>query len=168
MNDSGMETKNSLYDVIQFIIIFGTLAILVVLGSYLVISGFGKDLPTGVRSLAGILLPILIGSFLFVINRGIFNKLLSLSSSLAFLGSVVIGILIMLALKYLVQQSPVPVTELLVSSCIVVLIFTPGSISSVAFHSVKDNSERALPYFYGITTGMLLYVVIFGLPAIAG
>lgn len=168
MNNSEMESKASLYEAIRFFVIIGTLGILVLLGFYLVLLGFGKGIPSGVRSISGVLLPILAGSFVFVVNRGIFNRLRALSSSLAFLGSATAGVLVMLALQFLVQRTPIPITELMVSSCMVVLLFTPGSISSVAFRSVNDDSDRTLPYFYGITSGMLLYVVIFGLPIITG
>jgi hypothetical protein len=48
-----------------------------------------------------------------------------------------------------------------------VLLFTPASLPALAFGGGRDDADRALPYYYGITAGMLVYVISFGLPTLA-
>jgi hypothetical protein len=54
----------------------------------------------------------------------------------------------------------------LIASCISVLIFASDSLQRVALQGSETVGDRALPFYYGVASGMLLYVVLLGFPTI--
>jgi hypothetical protein len=166
MTDAGDQPKASLYGAIRFFTVFGTLAILVCLALYLVSLAFQSGFHPGIRSLAGILLPILAGSFVFLLNRPSLSRLRALPTAASFSMSLAAGALLMAALRFLVGLTPVPITELLIASCISVLVFASDSLPKLAFGETEFSADRALSFYYGVVSGMLLYVVLFGFPRI--
>lgn len=160
------ESKPSLYGVVRFLTVFGTLGILGCLALYLVSLAFQDGSQVGIRSTAGILLPILAGSFVFVVSRDSLRRIRQLPVGVGFSASLVAGALIMASLRFLVHLSPVPVAELLVASCISVLVFASDSLPGLALDVPLASTDRPLALFYGVATGMLLYIVLFGFPRI--
>lgn len=160
------DSRRSLYEAIRFLVVIGTLGILSALAFYLVALGFGAGVAEGARSGAGVVLPILGGSFLFMADPRLFERLRGLPSAAAFGAAAGAGVLVMLALRILAHRSQVPVTELLVASCVAVLVFTPGSVPALAFGGGDREADPTLSYYYGITSGMLAYVVLCGIPTV--
>jgi hypothetical protein len=156
--------KASLYGAVRFLTVFGTLGILACLALYLLSHSFKAGIPVGIRSLAAILLPILGGSFVFVLQRSSLRRFREVPAGVAFLGSLSAGALIMAALRFLVDFSPIPVAELLVASCISVLVFAADSLPRLAFDVPQASEDRPIALFYGVASGMLLYIVLFGFP----
>lgn len=166
MTGPGGQPKASLYDAIRFFTVFGTLALLACLALYLLTLAFRSGFHPGIRSLAGILLPLLAGSCVFVLNRDSLARLRALPAAVSFSMSLAMGALIMLALRFLVDHSPIPITELLIASCVSVLVFASDSLPKLAFETPEAKGDRVLAFYYGVASGMLLYVVFFGFPSI--
>ena len=166
MTNPGGQSRGSLYDAIRFFTVFGTLGFLACLALYLLTLAFKSGFDPGIRSLAGILLPLLTGSFVFVFNRDALGRLRALPAAASFSMSVATGALIMLALRFLVDHSPIPVTELLIASCVSVLVFASDSLPKLAFEAPEAAGNQALAFYYGVASGMLLYVVFLGFPRI--
>lgn len=156
--------KASLYGAVRFLTVFGTLGILACLALYLLSHAFKAGVPVGIRSLAAILLPILGGSFVFVIRRSTLQRISELPAGAAFSVSAVAGALIMAALRFLAHFSPIPIAELLVATCISVLVFASDSLAKLAFEGQQPSEDQPLALFYGVASGMLLYIVLFGFP----
>lgn len=74
----------------------------------------------------------------------------------------------MAAFRFLVDFSPIPVTELLVASCISVLVFASDSLPRLALDVPQSSDDQPLAFFYGVASGMLLYIILFGFPPIGG
>jgi hypothetical protein len=161
-----VQPKASLYGAVRFLTVFGTLGILASLALYLLSHSFEAGIPTGIRSLAGICLPILTGSFVFVLKRSSLRRIAEVPAGIAFSASLLAGALVMAALRFLVDLSPIPVAELLVASCISVLVFASESLARLAFDAPQSSEERPLALFYGVACGMLAYIVLFGFPRI--
>ena len=166
MTEPAVNPKASLYGAVRFLTVFGTLGILACLALYLLSHAFKVGVPVGIRSLAAILLPILGGSFVFVVKRSSLRRISAVPAGLAFSASLLAGALIMAALRFLVHLSPIPVAELLVASCISVLVFVSDSLVQLAFDGPQASEDRPLALFYGVASGMLLYIVLFGFPRI--
>ena len=166
MEEQDVDRKTSLYGVVRFLTVFGTLAILSGLALYLLSHAFEFGLFVGIRSLAAILLPILAGSFVFVVRRSSLRRISEASAGVAFAGALAAGGLIMAAFRFLVDFSPIPVAEILVASCLSVLVFASDSLARLAFDVAQPSADRPLALFYGVASGMLLYIVLFGFPRI--
>lgn len=156
--------KASIYGAVRFLTVFGTLGILACLALYLLSHSFAAGAPVGIRSLAAIVLPILAGSFLFVVHRPALGRIGELPTGIAFSASLLAGGLVMAALRFLAHFSPIPVAELLVASCISVLVFASESLAKLALDLPQRSEDRSLALFYGVASGMLLYIVLFGFP----
>ena len=161
------QPKASLYGLVRFLTVFGTLGSLACLALYLVWLAFQSGFYAGIRSTAGILLPILAGSFAFVVSRDSLRRIHALPVGIAFSGSLVAGALVMAVLRFVVPLSPIPVAEILVASCISVLVFASDSLPRLALDTPPPSADRPLALFYGVAAGMLLYIVLFGFPRIA-
>lgn len=161
------QPKASLYGLVRFLTVFGTLGSLGCLALYLVWLAFRSGFHAGIRSTSGILLPILAGSFAFVVSRDSLRRIQALPVGIAFSGSLVAGALVMAVLRLVVPLSPIPVAEILVASCISVLVFASDSLPRLAFDTPPPAADRPLALFYGVAAGMLLYIVLFGFPRIA-
>ena len=142
------------YESIHRLTVYGTLTFLVLVGGYLVACDFGRDVSGGVRSLAAALFPITTASFVFVFARELFEQLGEVPPGVSFLGSAGAGFVLMLMLTILGDSSALPLVPLLLSTCFAVLAFSSGSL--------RDN--KALPYYYGAVSGLLIYVILFGFP----
>ena len=70
-----MDRRNTApYEFIRIAVMLGTLLSLGLICAYFVINAFNAGYANGVRSTAGILLPLVLGGFLAVFNRELFEK----------------------------------------------------------------------------------------------
>src|SRR6185295_14275313 len=141
------------YESIHRFTVSGTLLFLVGVGGYLVARDFTHDLYGGGRSLAAALFPVTTASFVFVFAKELFEQLGEVPPGLSFVGAGAAGFVLMVLLEVLADAS-LPLAPLLVSACFALLAFASGSL--------RDN--KALPYYYGMVSGLLIYVILFGFP----
>ncbi len=132
----------------------GTLLFLVLIDAYLVAKQFGHDPYAGVRSVAGALLPIMLASFVFLFGRELFQRLAEVPPLLSFVAAAAAGFVLMLVLQFFSETSMIPLAPLFLSSCFAVLAFSSGAL--------RDN--QAMPYYYGIVSGLLVYIILFDFP----
>ena len=138
--------------------VFGTPAFLLALLIYLLARAFRTDLPSGIRSLAGFLLPLIVSTFIFIYQKEILAKLGDVNVVISFIISLIWGVIMMVVVRlFTAMASPVPVNELVLSSSFSVLVFS--------YVSLPQN--KVLSYYYGTVSGLLLYVIFFGFPIIS-
>ena len=87
------------YEFVRIAVMLITLASLALICFYLVDSSFEVDAATGIRSIAGIMLPLVIGGFLAVFKRSLFEKAARVSPTIAFLLAAVFAVAIMLLIE---------------------------------------------------------------------
>ena len=143
-----------LYESIHVFTVYGTLLFLVMAGGYLVARDFSRDFYGGVRSLAAALFPVTTASFVFVFAKELFEQLGEVPAGLSFVVAGAAGFVLMVLLELLGDSAAMPLAPLLLSACFAVLAFSSGSL--------RDN--KALPYYYGMMSGLLIYVILFGFP----
>lgn len=74
---------------------------------------------------------------------------------ISFLGSLAWGVLVMAVVRvFTALDSPLPVNELVLSASFSVLVLSYVSLPQ----------DKVLAYFYGTASGLLIYMVFFGLP----
>jgi hypothetical protein len=146
----------AVYDVVRFLTIYGTPSLLVLLGLYLVSQAFGRGIASGFRSLASLLFPVVIASFLYVFNRDLLRSVAAASAAVGFLSGFAMGALVMSALQFVPRSSDFPLAELMASGCFSVLVFS----------SVASPEEKVFTYYYGALSGLLLYVIVRGVPVV--
>lgn len=144
----------AVHETARFIAVYGTLAILILIALYLVLAAFGRGFAGGVRSLAGVLLPVVVASFLYVFRRTVLQRLAAVPTFTGLGAGLVLGVLTMVALQYLGRGVSVPLAELVVSACLSVLVFSAAA----------DPADRGLAWYYGVLCGLLVYLVIWGVP----
>jgi hypothetical protein len=142
------------HETTRFITLYGTPALLGLICFYLVFAAFGRGASSGLRSLASVLLPVVIGSCLYVFKRPALERLASVSTAIGFVGGLGMGLVVMAALRLSGQSVVVPLPELLVSGCFSVLVFS----------SASGSEDRGLAAYYGVMSGLLVYLVILGVP----
>jgi hypothetical protein len=147
----------AVYDSARFMTLYGTPILLAAVGLYLNVQTFGRGPSAGFRSLAALLFPVVIASFLYVFSRGLLRGLGAVSPAPGFLIGFVMGVLLMLVLEIVPRASAIPLAELTVSACFAVLVFS----------SVASESDNVFTYYYGTLSGLLLYIIVRGLPAAA-
>lgn len=145
------------FEMVRTITIYGTLSFLAVVGMYLVFQSFGGGFYPGVRSFAGALLPIIIGSFVYLASRKSLRAVATLHTGISFPIGIVAGVLVMGVLHFFAQESSIPLAELVVASCFSVLVFSSGAAPG----------DKPLSMYYGVISGLLLYIILFGFPLIA-
>jgi hypothetical protein len=135
--------------------IFGTPAFLLSLLIYFLVRAFANGLPSGIRSVSGFLLPLIISTFIFIYQKDLLAKLGDLNVIIGFAISFVWGVVLMVIVGVFTDiASPVPVNELVLSSSFSVLVF--------GYVSLPEN--KVLAYYYGTVSGLLIYVIFFGFP----
>jgi len=135
--------------------VFGTPAFLLFLLVYFLIRAFVSGLPSGIRSVAGFLLPLIVSTFIFIYQKELLVRLGNLNVIIGFALSLIWGVVLMVMVRIFTDMaSPVPVSELVLSSSFSVLVF--------GYVSLPEN--KVLAYYYGTVTGLLIYVIFFGFP----
>jgi hypothetical protein len=152
-SNMGRPMMDGVHETARFVALYGTPACLGLIGLYLVADAFGSGVATGLRSLASVLLPVIIGSFLLAFNRQALQRVAGVPTAIGLLAGLGMGLLVMAALRFF-AGSPMPLAELLVSGCFAVLVFS----------SASETAGRGLAWYYGVMTGLLVYLVFWGTP----
>lgn len=154
--------RNEPFELIRIAVMLGTLLSLVLICGYFLVSAFEVSVSSGIRSLAGILLPIVIGGFLAVFNRRLFEKAAALPFSVAFASALVFGVVVMLLIRSFESLSFAPIAEFIVASVLTLFLYAPGAMRGITADVTRDDIWAA--YYFGLVSGMLAYVVFMGFP----
>ena len=150
------------YEFVRVAVMLITLFSLGMICFYLVTTAFDVDFATGVRSIAGVMLPLVLGGFLAVFKRGLFDKASQLSPSIAFVVAAVFAVIVMLLIENIDLLRSAPIAELIVAAGLTILLYAPGSLPG--FTQVTERSDVWMAYYFGMVSGMLGYVVLIGFP----
>lgn len=154
--------RSTPYEFIRVVVMLATLASLALICVYLVLSAFNSGSAAGLRSAAGILLPLVIGGFVAVFNRALLERFSSVPVAIAFLLALVFGVGVMVLIENLAALRFAPVPELIISAGLSVLLYAPGALPG--FMNAEQGSDKWVAYYFGIVSGMLGYVVFIGFP----
>ncbi len=131
-------------------------AFLLVLILYLVMAAFDRGFYPGVRSFAGVLFPLVMVAFVFVFQREFLATLARVPTFLSFLLALGVGAIAMVVIQLYARSSNIPITELVLSASFSVLVFGHAS----------QRGNKVLSYYYGMISGVLLYIIFVGFPAL--
>src|SRR5262249_201283 len=148
------------------ITVLGTLAALAYFTFYLVSVAFRLGTRMGIRSALVVAMPMLAGSYLYAIHREALCRIQAMPAVARFTISLAAGMLAMASLRFFLALYPLPVPELAIASCIAFLAFGSGAIPGLSLDPARSRSDAALAPFYGIAAGLLLYVLLLGVPQI--
>ena len=168
MADLETGTRPSLYGVVRLLIVFGTLGTLAWIAFQLVSIQFRLGTRFGIRSAAGIALPMAAAGYVFAAHRGFVRRIRDLPAAVRFTASLLGGGLIMAALRFFLMFYPLVISELVVASCAALLVFASDSVPGIALDPPRARSLSPLAPFFGLAAGMLLYIAVFGVPQIPG
>ena len=157
MSEVETRPKQSFFAVVQPLIAVATLGALAVLAYEVVSIAFRLGPRIAIRSVLALIVPIFAGSYAFVSHRNFVHRVRRLPAALRFSASLAAGALAMASLRYFLLFYPFPIAELMIASCMAVLVFTSTSL---------PGSNRPLAP-YGLAAGMILYLVVYGVPRIA-
>ena len=153
--------------IIKFIIhpfiILSTPLFIFILIVILVYNSFEKDIYIGIRSSASVIFPIIIATFITIYQKEFIKNLENIPSSITFGVSFVIGFIVMdivnnskifkiFSVQFL--SEPLPIIEFILSGCFSILIFS--------YVNVEEN--KMLCFYYGMISGFLFYIILFGFP----
>lgn len=133
--------------------IVATPGFLLILMLYLVIAAFTEGFALGMRSMAGVLFPLIMVAFIFMFQRELLERLGRVPTLGAFAVSLLIGLGVMIVLAL---SPAVPIKELVLS----------GSFSLLLFSHVSLRGNTMLAYYYGMISGFLLYTIVLGFPTV--
>ncbi len=143
-----------IYTFARLVTVAGTLMFLALIGIYRVVDAWTHDFYVGVRSLAGALFPMVIGSYLYLFNRDVLQRVGGARNGLGFAAGLSVGILVMVVLQLFARTTLIPIPEVVVAGC----------FSSLVFAAASTPEHRALSWFYGVMTGLLAYIIFLGFP----
>lgn len=156
------ESHSKSFESVGIVVMLGTLAVLASVCIYLLVSAFRIDMATGVRSTAGILLPLVVGGFAAVFGSNLFARVAAPKPSVAFAIALVFGAAVLSMLRHIDALRFAPIAELVISTGLTVLVYAPGSMPGIRRESAASDVWMA--YYFGVVTGMLAYVVLVGYP----
>ncbi len=145
-----------IHSVVHPFTVFVTPVSVLFLMIYLVFHAFRGGLYLGIRSFAGVLLPLIIVTFIFIFQKELLEKLGKIPTLFSFFASLIIGIVVMVVVRLFAYFSVVPITELVLS----------GSFSILVFSYVSLRGNNMLSYYYGMITGFLIYIIFWGFPVL--
>ncbi len=145
-----------IHRVIHPFIVFATPAFILFLMIYLVFNAFRGGFYPGIRSFAGFLLPLIMVTFIFIFQKELLEKLGKIPTIINFFALLILGIVVMIVVRFLGYSSTVPITELVLSSSFSILVFS--------YVSLREN--KMLSYYYGMVSGFLIYIIFWGLPVL--
>jgi len=135
--------------------IAGVPSIIGVLAGYFVFRAWGQGLTSFLRSLAGVLIPLVGAGFVFNFKRDLLESLGKIRPPLAGVLAAVTSFLLMLAVEFCASfYSRIPIIELVLMTCFSVLVFSYSFL----------RSNRILAYYYGSAMGFLAYLWFIGSP----
>ena len=136
--------------------IFATPTFVFVLMIYFVLHDFGGGFAAGMRSTAGVLFPLIMATFVFIFQKELLQRLGRLPTLMSFLIALIIGLLVMVAIRLFARSDTVPIAELVLS----------GSFSLLVFSYASLGGNKMLSYYYGMISGFLLYIIFVGFPVL--
>lgn len=136
--------------------VFVTPTFIFTLMTYLVLAAFGAGFGQGIRSFAGVLLPLVVITFIFIFQRELLETLGRIPTLLSFAGAFGAGFLVMLAIQTVGRASGIPVTELVLSASFSLLVFSYATLREM----------KMLSYYYGMISGFLVYIILLGFPSL--
>ncbi len=143
--------------VIHPLTIFVTPLSIFLLLLYLVSRAFDGGFYPGMRSLAAVLLPLIAITFIFTFQKELLESLFGrIPTFVSLCASLIIGMAVMAVIQSSARFSTFPVTELVLS----------GSFTILVFSYVSLQANKVLSYYYGMITGFLLYIVLWGFPTL--
>jgi len=142
------------HELAQTVTLYGTPILLVAICAYLMVVAFSAGGQVWVQSLSGLLLPVIFGSYLYLFKRAALLFIAKLTPGIGFGLGVVMGVVVMGALRLFQGRTFIPIPEMLTSGCFSVLVFSAAA--------KEDDSCIAL--FYGVICGALAYTIILGFP----
>ena len=145
--------RSALLEPMHFLVVYGTIGFLSLLCLLLVVRAAQGGFAASMRSLAAVLLPIVVASFLRAFASERVGRFAGLPPAPAFALGAGAGAVVM-AVVDATERSGIPIAELVVSASLAVLVFAG-----------RDASQRpALASYYGTVTGALGYVILLGFP----
>lgn len=150
------------YEFVRTSVMVFTLLVLAGICIYLVSTAFRLGTAIGVRSAAGILLPLVLGGFLAVFKRDLFDRASALPPSVAFVAAAGFGVVVMVLMRNVAALRAAPVAELIVAAGLTLLLYAPGSMPGISRETARSDVWMA--YYFGVVSGMLVYVVFMGFP----
>jgi len=136
-------------------VVFGAPCFITLLLIYLLVVAFRHNLTSGLRSFAAILLPLVLSSFVLVFRKELLEKLGRIKVYWGFIGAGAVGFGLLVLVRGMADlPTPIPVPELVLSTCLSVLVFGYASLPA----------NRILSLFYGTVVGFLIHVVLLGWP----
>ncbi len=145
-----------IHKVVHPFTVFATPVFVLFLMIYLVFYAFRGGFYPGVRSFAGVLLPLIMVTFIFIFQKELLEKLGEIPTLFSFFASLIIGIVVMVVVRFFVYFSAVPIAELVLS----------GSFSILVFSYVSFRENKMLSYYYGMISGFLIYIIFWGFPVL--
>ena len=76
------------------------------------------------------------------------------------------GALVMASIRFFLVLYPFLISELVVASCIALLVFASGAFPGISPDEPGAQATPSLAPFYGLAAGVLLYLALFGVPRI--
>jgi hypothetical protein len=164
---AGPETRSTawIHDALTVLVALGALGTLGYLAFHVVEIEFRLGTRIGVRSAAGIALPLLAGGYAFAARRGAAGGSPRLPAAVRFVASFAVAWLTMTSLRLFLRllAIPIPIAELLIASCIAIV-----ALAAARALVARGTSRPPLASALGVATGMLLFIAWYGLPRIAG
>jgi len=145
-----------IHKVVHPFTVFATPLFVLLLMIYLVSKAFMRGFYLGVRSFAGVLLPLIMVTFISIFQKELLEKLGKIHTLISFFISLIIGIVVMIVVQSFGHYSTVPITELVLS----------GSFSILVFSYVSFRENKMLSYYYGMISGFLIYIIFWGVPVL--
>ena len=152
------------YEFVRIAVMLITLGSLGLICFYLVSKAFEIDTASGLRSVAGIMLPLVVGGFLAVFQRDLFERAGRIPPVIAFLLAVVFAVAVMLLIENIESLRAAPIAEIVVAAGLSILLYSPGSMPGLGQASTRN--EVWMAYYFGMVSGMLGYVVLLGMPTV--
>jgi hypothetical protein len=156
------QNQNEPFELVRAAVMLGALASLALICGYFAVSAFGNSTSAGIRSMAGILLPFVVGGFLAVFNRRLFEKAAAVPFSAAFIVALFFGVVVMLLIRNIGSLRFAPIAELVVASVLTLFLYAPGAMIGIT--KVRTREDIWMAYYFGMVSGMLGYVVFMGFP----
>jgi hypothetical protein len=135
--------------------VFATPTFILILMVFFVGRAFNSGINNGVRSFAGVILPLIIMTYIFIFQKDLIAILGKINTILSFFISLFWGFLVMVLISILsTSTSGIPIKEIILS----------GSFSILVFSYVSIRENKMLSFYYGIIAGFLFFIIFFGFP----
>jgi len=144
------------FDAVRWLVVGATAVFLFVVALHLLDRAFEQGPYTGLRSLAGVLLPVVVLGFTLLLRRRGLERTPGPAPLAGFALLMLLGVAVMAVLDFVYPGPGIPVAELVVSTALALL-----SLSSARF-----QQRAVLAQYCGFLTGVLGYIVVLGFPAL--